>query len=73
MQDFEFYVDDDRSRDPRVFVVMTRDSERARVLAGRCLAESAHHLGIEVRSARQRLFGLGSCEAAASWATAADG
>jgi hypothetical protein len=73
VQDFEFYVDDDRSRDPRVFVVMTRDSERARVLASRCLAESAHHRGIEVRAARQRLFGLGSCEAVRSWATPADG
>jgi len=60
MRTFHFYVDDRRCGSPRELRVQARDEPRARQLAERMLAESEHHLGVEVCERGSRLFGLGS-------------
>jgi hypothetical protein len=60
MRTFHFYIDDRRSGSPRELQVQARDEQRARQLAERMLAESEHHLGVEVCEQGVRRFGLGS-------------
>jgi hypothetical protein len=58
---FHFFIDDARcGDDPQQFTVSARDESRARQLAERMMAESLHHLGVEVWEDGKRLFGLGS-------------
>jgi hypothetical protein len=60
MRTFHFYVDDARCGTPREFVVEAGGEDRARTLAERMLADSEHHLGVEVCEDGQRLLGVGS-------------
>jgi len=48
MHDFTFYIEDDRYKVASLRLVAARDTARARALALKCLAESPHHLTVEV-------------------------
>ena len=60
MRTFAFFIDDRRCAEPRTITVETRDEGRARELAERMLAQSEHHLGVEVCDDGRRVFGIGS-------------
>ena len=60
VRDFEIYIDDDRYATPTLFFVQVIDEQRAREFAQKKLDEDDRHLGIEVREAGVRLFGLGT-------------
>ena len=60
VRSFQFFIDDARSGAPRRFAVQARDEHRAREIAERILAESDHHLGVEVCENGTRVFGLGT-------------
>jgi hypothetical protein len=60
MRTFHFYIDDRRCGAPRSLTVQARDEARAEELARVMLANSRHHIGIEVCEDGRRLFGLGS-------------
>ena len=57
MQDFQFFVTDDRYEVPSLMLVQTKDAMSARELAQRLLNERHHHL-IEVRRGDVLLFTL---------------
>jgi hypothetical protein len=57
MQDFQFFVTDDRYAVPTLKLVRSRDAIAARSLAERML-DSPHHHAVEVWDARRRLFVL---------------
>jgi hypothetical protein len=61
MQDFQFFVTDDRSTAPLLMFIQTKDAERARFLAQRMLAEKHHH-AVEVWAGPERLFSLGETD-----------
>ena len=60
MRTFHFYVEDARCGAPKVFVVEAAGEARARVLAEQMLAQSEHHLGVEVCEDGRRHFGVGT-------------
>lgn len=60
MRRFHFYIDDDRHAVPTEMTVEVATEARARELAERILAESSHHLGVEVCEDGERVLGLGS-------------
>jgi hypothetical protein len=57
---FEIYVDDTRYAVPTLHLIVATTVANARAAAERILAESAHHVGAELRLAGERLEGLGS-------------
>jgi len=57
---YHFFIDDDRYEAPVELEVRVGSEPRARQLAERSLAQSPHHLGVEVCEDGARLFGLGS-------------
>ena len=59
MRNFEFFVNDLRYSLPTLLLVEARDETRARILAGLVLAESRHHLSVEVREGDRVLFSVG--------------
>ena len=56
MRDFKFFVSDRRHAVPTLSFVVARDEERARELALKALAESPHHLSVEVHEGDALLF-----------------
>lgn len=59
MRSFELFLDDDRYGAPAVVFVMAADEAGARARASEILLRSPHHVGVEVWSARRRLFAIG--------------
>jgi len=59
MSSFELFIDDDRYSVPTLRILAT-DKARALALAKAALAESAHHLGVELYGDDRRVLGLGS-------------
>ncbi|WP_293677982.1 hypothetical protein [uncultured Phenylobacterium sp.] len=57
---FEIYLDDDRYAVPTLHLVIADDPEMAFTVAERLLADSPHHLGVEICRGGQRVAGLGS-------------
>jgi hypothetical protein len=57
---FEVYVDDDRYAVPTLHLVPAENESMALKVAQRLLAESPHHLGVELCLEGRRLTGLGS-------------
>lgn len=57
---FELYVDDDRYVTPTLRFLMAQNEVEARQLAAQLFAESAHHLGVEVRLGDRRVDALGT-------------
>jgi hypothetical protein len=57
---FEVYVHDDRYSVLTLHIISVRDEARVKEIAERLMAESEHHLGVEVSEDGRRLFGLGS-------------
>lgn len=57
---FEIYVDDTRYAVPTLHFIVATTVAHARAAAERLLAESAHHVGAELRLAGERIEGLGS-------------
>jgi hypothetical protein len=60
MRRFHFYIDDDRHSVPTELTVEVATEARARELAERILAQSPHHLGVEVCENGERILGLGA-------------
>jgi hypothetical protein len=60
MRRFHFYIDDDRHAVPTELTVEVATEARARELAEQLLAQSAHHLGVEVCENGERILGLGA-------------
>jgi hypothetical protein len=59
-QIYELFVDDDRYSVPTLKLVSADNEAAAIVAAQKVLAESPHHVGVEVSLHGQRLAGLGS-------------
>ncbi len=59
MRDFQLIVTDDRYHVPSLLIVCTQDEARARTIAERVLAESPHHVSVEVLEYGRALFQLG--------------
>lgn len=57
---FEIFVDDDRYAVPTLHLVPVEGEAVALKIARRLLAESPHHLGVELCQDGRRLVGLGS-------------
>lgn len=57
---FEIYLDDDRYAVPTLHLVVADDPAMAFTMAERLLADSPHHLGVEICLEGRRLAGLGS-------------
>jgi hypothetical protein len=57
---FELFVDDDRYAVPTLHLVPGEDDMAALATARRILAESEHHLGVEICLHGARVTGLGS-------------
>ena len=62
MRVFELHIDDDRYRILTLVFLTMSDQQRALEFAQEKLAESCHHLGVEVRESGVRLFGLGTMQ-----------
>lgn len=60
MKDFEIYIEDERYGTPTLIFIQMRDAQRAREFALEKLQEDKRHLGVEVREAGVRIFGLGT-------------
>jgi hypothetical protein len=60
VRSFEVYVHDDRYSVLTLHMISVKDESRAREIAEGLMAESAHHLGVEVAEDGRRLFGVGS-------------
>jgi hypothetical protein len=58
MQNFEFFIEDDRYTVPTLEIVLVRDAARARELAADRLLSSFHHLSVEVRQGGLHSFRL---------------
>ncbi len=56
MRDFTLYIEDDRYKVATLRLVTARDLDRARALALKCIAESPHHLAVEVCEEGRLLF-----------------
>jgi hypothetical protein len=61
VQDFQFFVTDDRSTVRTVMFVQTLNADRARFLARRLLNETHHH-AVEVWSDDRRLFTISDAD-----------
>ena len=61
VRQFELHVEDERSSDLRLDMVVVSDVFRAVQLADKLLNASSHHRGVLVYESGQRIFGLGSC------------
>src|SRR3954467_14528708 len=57
---YELYLDDDRYAVPTLHLLAAADEAGALRLAQRLLADSPHHLGVEICLEGERLAGLGS-------------
>jgi len=57
---FEVFVDDDRYAVPTLHLIPAEDEAIALRVARRLLAESPHHLGVEVCLEGRRVTGIGS-------------
>ena len=66
MRDFTMYIEDDRYNVATLRLVTARDPARARALALKCLAESPHHLMVEVCEEGRLLFKVARDEASRS-------
>ena len=62
MRTFQIYIDDNRYTVPTLHVATLTGEERALAIAEKLLAESEHHIGVEVAEDGRRLFGLGSLD-----------
>jgi|HubBroStandDraft_4_1064222.scaffolds.fasta_scaffold1683448_1 hypothetical protein len=62
MQDFQFYVTDDRYSVPSFSVVVAKDAARAREMAEEMLG-NAHYRGVEVWRGERMLFRVGEAVA----------
>ena len=60
MADYEVYVDDDRYQVPSLYLISALTDARAHAIASELLSSSAHHRGVELRHAGERLLGLGT-------------
>lgn len=60
MADYEVYVDDDRYQVPSLYLISALNEARAQAIANELLRSSAHHRGVELRHAGERLLGLGT-------------
>jgi hypothetical protein len=58
LRDFQLIVVDERRSVPGLLMVLARDEARAREFAHRVLAESRHHLGVEVLEYGLPLFNI---------------
>ncbi len=61
MISFQLYIEDARYAVPTLYFVECSDEGRVTEIAFRKLAESRHHLGVEVRRGDERVLGIGSC------------
>jgi hypothetical protein len=60
LREFQFFVSDARYAVPSLYIVRAASEARARALAERMLADSPHHLGVEVvDDDGVRLFAIG--------------
>jgi hypothetical protein len=59
LREFQVFVTDARYAIPTFHIVHAASEARARAVAEQILAESPHHLGIEVFDDGARLFSLG--------------
>lgn len=60
MADYEVYVDDDRYQVPSLYLISALNEARAHAIANELLSSSAHHRGVELRRAGERVLGLGT-------------
>ncbi|HXQ14952.1 MAG TPA: hypothetical protein VN814_10065 [Caulobacteraceae bacterium] len=60
MEIYEVLILDDRYSVPSLVLIDVEDEAHARMAAERCLRESPHHYGVEVRRHGQLIFDLPS-------------
>ncbi|HEY1427113.1 MAG TPA: hypothetical protein VGF50_10610 [Caulobacteraceae bacterium] len=60
MADYEVYVDDDRYQVPSLYLISALTESRAQAIATELFRSSAHHHGVELRHAGERVLGLGT-------------